>query len=91
MNGPDRVGIPSTDAAGSACSRPPSLDEREARRLGRDQPIAESELLAERDAFGLLNQQGVGSGIDDEAVELLAEHDAARARPAFEQHERDTP
>ena len=63
-NGPSRVGMPSTDAAGSGCSRPPRWMYASARRLRRDQPIAEAELLAEPDAFGFLHQQRIGAGVD---------------------------
>ena len=66
-----------------------ALDVGEARRLGRNEPIAEAELLAERDAVRLLNQQRVGAAVDREAVDLFAEDDAAGASRALEHDERD--
>ena len=66
-----------------------ALDVGEARRLGRDEPIAQAELLAERDRLGFLNQQRVGAAVDREAVDCFADDDAAGARRAFEHHERD--
>ena len=53
-----------------------------------DQAIAEPELLAERDAFRLLREQRVGAGVDREAVDLLAQDDAAGPRRALEDRER---
>ena len=91
MNGPMRVGMPSTELAGSGMQTSAALDEREARRLGRHEPIAEAELLAERDAVGLLDEQRVGPAVDREAVDLLAEDDAAGARRALEQRRTSTP
>ena len=64
-----------------------ALDVREARRLGRDQAIAEADLLAERDAFGLLNQQRVGAAVDGVAVDLFADDHAAGAGRALEHDE----
>ena len=58
--------------------RAAAQDEGEPRRLGRHQAIAEAELLAELDAVRLLDEQRVGTGVDREAVDLLAEDDAAR-------------
>ena len=84
-----RVGMPSTDAAGSAMQPPAALDVGEARRLGRDEPIAEADLPAQRDRLGLLDQQRVGAAVDREAVDLFAEDDAAGARRALEDDERD--
>ncbi len=66
--------------AGQRVKTAVALDEREARRLGRDQPVAEPELLAELDAVGLLDQQRVGSAVDGVAVDLFAQDDAADAR-----------
>jgi len=64
------------------------LDECEARQLGRRQQAAQAQLLAQFDAFGLLDEQCVGAAVDRVPVDLLAEDDAAETRPAFEQHER---
>ena len=52
--------------------------ERE-RAAGLDE-LRRFQLLAEADPFGLLNEQGIGAGVDREAVDLFAEDDAARAR-----------
>ena len=70
-NGPDARRNAEHRRGGQRMQASAALDEREARRLGRDQPIAEAELLAELDAVGLLNQQRVGAGVDGEAVDLL--------------------
>ena len=59
-------------------------------RLGRHQPFAESEVFAELDALGLLDQQRIRSGVDDEPVDLFAEDHAARTGGALEQDERQT-
>src|SRR5262245_44501481 len=61
-----------------------ALDVREARRNGGDEPIAEPELLAQRDALALLEDQRIGAAVDRETVDLLAEDDAAGARSFFE-------
>src|SRR5207244_10210353 len=53
------------------------------------EPIAEPELLAQPDRPGFLREQGVGPGVDREAVDLLAEDDAAGARGAFQDREPD--
>src|SRR5581483_2266066 len=69
--------------------RAAALDVGEARQLGRHQAIADPELLAQLDAVGFLNQQRVGTAVEDEAVDRLAEDDAAGARSALEHDERD--
>ena len=57
-----------------------ALDVGEAGRFGRDEAILQPQLLAQADAFGLLHQQRIGPRVDREAVDLFAEHDAARPR-----------
>ena len=49
--------------------------------------MAEADLLAERDAFGLLNQQRVGAAVDGVAVDLFAEDHAAGTGRALEHDE----
>src|SRR5207244_12770825 len=66
-----------------------TLDVRDARRLGRDQSIAETELLAERDPFMLLDDERVGTAVDREPVDLFAENDAAGTRAVLEKDEGD--
>src|SRR4029079_5265908 len=59
----------------------------EPRGSGRDQPIAEAQLTAQRHAVRLLDEQRVGSAVDGVAVNLLAENHAAGARSCLQQHE----
>ena len=62
-----------------------SLDVGEAGRFGRDEAIRQPQFLAQADAFGFVHQQRVGPRVDREAVELFAEHDAARPAARLEQ------
>src|SRR5437762_1750551 len=75
------------------------LDEPREQRLDRqavdvagvnpgDQRLAETQLEAQLDALGLLNQQRIGACINREAIDLFAEDDAAGARATFEHDER---
>ena len=59
-----------------------------ARKLGRDEPIAKPELVAQRNGGGLLHEQRVGSRIDDELADALGHDDAARPLLAFEDDDR---
>ena len=65
-----------------------TLNEREPWQLRRHQLIAEAKLFAELDPLRLLNEQGVWSTIDREAVDLFTQNHATEARTAFEQDER---
>ena len=51
---------------------------------------AQPEFFAECDAVRLLNEQRVWSAVDDEAVDVLTEDDAAHTFAGFEQREGDT-
>ena len=85
-----KLGRDAEDGSGRKRMQPSgALNERQAGRLGRHQSIAKAKLMAESDALGFLHEQRIGSGVDHEAVELLAEHDAAGARPSFEEHDSD--
>src|SRR5262245_42436117 len=66
-----------------------ALDEREARLRRRHQSIRDTEIAAQRHPLGLLNQQRVGSAVEDEIVNPLADDDAARTAARFDQHESD--
>jgi hypothetical protein len=52
--------------------------------LGRYEPIAKPQLVAERDCSGLLHEQSVGACIDDEFADALGDDDAARPLFALE-------
>ena len=52
-------------------------DVRGPRQLGREQPVAEAELVAQRDGRRFLDEQRVGTGIDDELADPLGLDDAA--------------
>jgi hypothetical protein len=68
---------------------PAALDEGDPRRLGGDQPVAESNFLTERDALRLLDEQRVGSAVDRESVDLFAQDDSAGAVRMLEDDEAD--
>ncbi len=53
------------------------------------QAIAEAQLATERDRCGLLHQQGIGTCIDDPAVEPIAADDTAEAIGGVEQTDAD--
>jgi hypothetical protein len=61
-----------------------ALDVGEARRLGRDQAIAEADLAAQRDRRRFLDEERVRAGVDGEAVHLFAEDHAARPAGSLE-------
>src|SRR5262245_2441304 len=64
-----------------------ALNVCDAWRFGGDESIPEADFLAEGDRFGLLNEQRVRARVDGEAVDLLAQDDASRARRRFEDDE----
>jgi hypothetical protein len=68
-----------------------ALNVGDARRLGRHQPAAETELFAERNRRRLLNEQGVRSAVEREAADLFADDHATGARRLFEDDERAAP
>ena len=55
-------------------------NERSTRKFGREEPIAEPELVAQRHGGRLLHEQRVGSRIDDELADPFGPDDAARSR-----------
>src|SRR5689334_12583987 len=65
-----------------------ALNVGESRRFGRDEPVCNPELLAERDAFGFLRQDRIGTAVDDEIADVLAQNHAAGTRCALEDRER---
>src|SRR5215471_18645393 len=65
-----------------------ALNVSEPRRLGWDQPIGDTELLTEGDAFGLLREDRIRSAVDDELANLFAQNHAASARRTLQDHER---
>src|SRR5215471_10863338 len=65
-----------------------ALNVSEPRRLGWDQPIGDTELLTEGDAFGLLREDRIRSAVDDELANLFAQNHAASAWRTLQEHER---
>jgi hypothetical protein len=65
------------------------LNVGDARPLRGDETILEAELFAQPDAFRFLYEQRVGASVDGEAVDLLAQDDAAGAAAGFEECEGD--
>ena len=62
--------------------------ERRPWKLGREEAIAEAELITERHRGRLLNQQRIGPCVDDELARPLGHDNAARPRPALEDDDR---
>ncbi len=46
-------------------------DERGPRKLGREEPVAEAQLVAQRDGGRLLHEQRIRPGVDDELADAL--------------------
>ena len=79
-NGPTRVGMPSTDAAGSGAGARRAGCRRGAAAWSETSRSPRPSSWHSAIAFGLLDQQRVGAAVDGEAVDLLADDDAAGAR-----------
>ena len=88
-NGPTRVGMPSTDAAGSGWRRPPRCTKASRGSLVVTSRSRKPNLLTQRNAFRLLDEQRVGSAVDRETVDLFAQDDAADPRRMLEDDEAD--
>src|SRR5882672_8371130 len=61
-----------------------SLNEGDPRGLCGDQPVAQTDLLAQCDPLRFLGEERVRAGIDRESVDVLAEDDATGPAGAFE-------
>ena len=72
---------------GQRAQRAPANEKRAPVRL-RTQPMADPQFPAEFDGRGLLRQQRVGAGVDDEPAGALGLDDAAEGGRRFEQQER---
>src|SRR5262249_21689447 len=64
-----------------------TLNERQAWRFGGNQTPAQSQLLAQPDGRGLLDQQGIRSAVDRVSVDVFTENHTARACAGFQQNE----
>jgi hypothetical protein len=64
-----------------------SQDERRARRLRRNETIAETDLGAQGESSRLLHQKRVGSGVDDELSNAFGLDDPAGALLTLEHDE----
>jgi hypothetical protein len=56
-------------------------------RLGRDEPIAKTDFVAEGDCPWFLHEQRIRPGIDHEAADVLCLNDSARAIRELEHHD----
>ncbi len=67
-----------------------ALDEREPRRPRRYEAIAQTQLLAQPDAFRLLNEKRIRPAVDGVPIDLFAENNAACPCSGFKKEEGDT-
>jgi hypothetical protein len=59
-----------------------------ARRLGGEETVAEPEFFAQANSLGFLSEERIRPGVNDEAVHLFAQDDAAGSVASFEDEER---